>query len=366
VRDAGDVKLLRGIVHVVDHRQEQPVLSELELDLEHHGELVSYFEGQVRNALGDPAAGAANFKAAGTRARELCASALAQPERFVLLSQELARLLFDAMGKDLRISPGSLAVCLYEGSSYPGESFVALLKIDPSLMLQQKVVELPAGRQVTFDLLDNVMPAARERLHKAALVRQPGKGEYQLLLLDRQTERLAATFFAEGFLGAQPKLDEVEHTRALYFGLHAAQERVLDEGLLPEAQAEWFRNEIESAVGGKRFDLDRWLAQLPVPDGAAKVIGGELEKKLGDDRAFTLSPELAGQLTEKRRLRGDFGLRFEVDSAHYGDVVREEKRLAGGVLRLVLEVRNPRWAPVRSRQAGAIVAARAAGGAAGS
>jgi hypothetical protein len=344
MRDAGDIKISRGIVHIVDHHRDDPVLSQVELDLAGHGKLVAYFAAQVRNALGDPAAGGADFTADGTGAAELCGAALNQPERFVELSRQLAQLLFRAMRKDQRISVGSLAVCLYEESNHAAEPFLALLKIDPSEMLAQRIVKLPQGLQVTFDVIDNVMPTASERLQKAALVRQHGRGEYDLLLLDRQTEKLAADFFAGGFLGVRPKLDELHHTKALYLGLHAAYDRMVKKDVLPPQRAEWFRREIDSAVTGTSFNLDEWLSRLRLPQGAPKVVAEELAKKLGPDREFPLSVEVGRQLTEKRYLRGEFGLRFEVESAHYEEVVRREEQLEDGkLLRLTLEVRNPKW-----------------------
>ncbi|HVT58561.1 MAG TPA: nucleoid-associated protein [Thermoanaerobaculia bacterium] len=344
MRDAGDIRISRAIVHIVDHHQGDPVLSQVELELTNHAKLVAYFEAQVRNALGDPAAGAADFKPEGTGASELCAAVLDNPARFVELSQNLARLLFQAMGKDQRISVGSLAACLYTGSEYPGESCLGLLKIDPSEMLAQRVLPLAQGQQVTLDVVENVMPTARERLQKAALVRQHGKGDYDLILLDRQTEKLAADFFAGGFLGAQPKLDELQHTKALYLGLQAASTRMIEKAVLPPDRAEWFRNEIQSAVTGRSFNLDEWLQRVPLPEGAAAVIGGELAKKVGPDREFKLDVEMGKQLTEKRRLRGDFGLYMEIESEHWDDVVQSVQEVDGGkVLRLRLEVHNPRW-----------------------
>lgn len=347
MREIGDVQISRGIVHIVDHHQSSPVLSDVELELAGAAKLVAYFAAQVRNALSDTAAGAADFKAAGSGAGGLCNAILAGagPDQFVPRSRQLAELLFQAMGNDQRISAGSLAVCMYSGSNVPGESFLALLKIDPSEMLVQTTQPLGKGlKLVTFDVVENVMPTAKERLQKAALVRQHGKGEYDLLLLDRQTEKLAATFFADAFLGAQQKLDEVQHTRALYLGLQAASTQMINSGVLPRERAEWFRREIDSAVTRTSFDLPEWLQELRLPEAAPDVIREELGKRLGPDQAFSLSDEVGRQLAEKRRVRGDFGVLLEVESAHYDEVVKDAKELEDGrLLRLTLEIRNPKW-----------------------
>jgi hypothetical protein len=344
MREAGDITISRGIVHIVDHFQADPVLSQTDLDLANHAKLLGYFEAQIRNALSDPLAGAASFSEGAPGAGKPCEALLASPGQFVPLSQQLAQLLFQAMKKDRRISVGSLAVCSYSGSLYPGETFLALLKIDPSEMLVQRIQPLPQGVLVTFDVVGNVMPTARERLQKAALVRKPRKGEYDLLLLDRQTEKLAANFFSSGFLGAAQSLDDLQHTKLLYLGLQAAAKRMTDDGVLPRDRSEWFSKEIESAVTGTSFNLDEWLQRLRLPEGAPEAISRELERKLGPDREFPLSVEVGKQLTEKRRIRGDYGLLLEIESAHYDEVVKDEEQLEGGtVLRLTLEVHNPRW-----------------------
>lgn len=53
---------------------------------------------------------------------------------------------------------------------------------------------------VKFEVHENGLPTTREKLHKAALI----KPDYDLLLLDRQVSAMAASFFAQKFLGAVP------------------------------------------------------------------------------------------------------------------------------------------------------------------
>src|SRR5262249_48912354 len=125
---------------------------------------------------------------------------------FIDASQRLAQQLFLVMDK--RITPGSLAVCLYDATNYPGLHFLALLKIDPSETFVQRIGQDSAGKRiVSLDLRDDVMPTTREKLHKAALLKPKDAQEsYDLLLLDRQVAP-AADFFARRFLGVELAMD---------------------------------------------------------------------------------------------------------------------------------------------------------------
>jgi hypothetical protein len=257
------------------------------------------------------------------------------------------------MGKDKRIAPGSLAVCVYTAANYRGVDFLALIKIDPARALVQKVV--PRGRQriISFDVNDLVMPTAREKLHKAALIAPPGKDKsFDLLLLDRQVSAVAADFFADKFLNSIPARDPKDQTNDFYIGALNAYNRLRApaKGVVKVAEEEagGFRDHIEAALQSPTVDLDDWIGKLPLPQEARAVVREEMEKRLPQDNRVVIEQEYArATLLKKKRFRGEFGVLFEVESNHYGDVVLEEKterRLDGTlVTRLVLEVPALQW-----------------------
>src|ERR1700749_2340686 len=220
MRNATNVEVRRAIVHIVDNRENEPILSAVDLPLMESKPLGEYFSSQVANALHDAQTSSAVFStdAELTAARQ-CFRILKDGDSFIPASQELARLLFAAMGKDKRIAPGSLAVCVYTAANYPGVNFLALIKIDPARALVQKVARRDGKRVVSFDVNDLVMPTAREKLHKAALIPPPAEDKsFDLLLLDRQVTAVAADFFAYKFLNSIPAREPREMTNDFYIG----------------------------------------------------------------------------------------------------------------------------------------------------
>jgi hypothetical protein len=288
-----------------------------------------------------------------TAARQ-CFRILKDGDSFIPASQELARLLFAAMGTDRRIAPGSLAVCIYTADNYPGINFLALIKIDPARALVQKVGRRDGKRIVSFDVNDLVMPTAREKLHKAALIPPPAKGKsFDLLLLDRQVTAVAADFFAYRFLNSIPARQPREMTNDFYLGALNAYNRLVGaptRGAVHVAveDAEGFRDHIEVALQSPSVNLDDWVAQLPLPEEAKAVVREEMEKKLPQEKQVVIEQDYArATLLKKKRFRGEFGVLFEVESDHYRNVVveeSEEERPDGKrVTRLVLEVPALQW-----------------------
>src|SRR5207302_5068793 len=131
--------------------------------------LHDYFRDQVNNALKDAQTGSAKFAPTGDQSvKDEIFRILTDQKQFVPCSQKLARSLLSAMGTDGRITPGNIVVCVFTATNYPGEKFIALFKIDPTSGLIEKVGKQDGKQIVTFDVLSDVMPTAREKLHKAA------------------------------------------------------------------------------------------------------------------------------------------------------------------------------------------------------
>lgn len=230
MRDAINIHVERAIVHVVDNQRKQAILSEVELSLAEQPKLQAYFDSQVANALTDPATSAAVFKPDGdTGTADLCYQVLGDEAKLIPNSQRLAERLFAIMAEDRRTVAGSLVVCLYSAANYLGNKFLALVKIDPSEVLVQKIARDRQGRRtVSFEVRDDALPTAREKLQKAAIVQPKRRGaEYELLLLDRQVAKVAANFFASGFLNATPALDAHARTDKFYTAAQTAYNRLV-------------------------------------------------------------------------------------------------------------------------------------------
>jgi hypothetical protein len=347
MRDATGIHIQRIIVHVVDHhRHGEPILSEVELPLASDSKLRPYFETQVAYILEGPAI-AARFSSEGDKSvGTLCNDIINNPRQFVACSQKLGERLFETMKGDKRISPGSLAICLYNADNYSGTHFLALVKIDPTEVLMQKIMKDERGRRyVGFDVRGDVLPTAREQLHKAALVRPRADGaEYDLLLLDRQITgavKAVADFFAKTFLNTVPAFDARERTKRMYSALIAAQNKIRP--MLKPQAAETLRERIAEAVQAEKVDLDQWVDTLAVPEKAQALIRDELTKAL-PDKQFALDTTFAGKLIQKRKFSGDYELRLSVRAENFGDVIMSvEPPEENGRQRWRIVIETERW-----------------------
>lgn len=334
------VKVERAIVHNVNHiKPEKSIKSQNELPLSSNERLRNYFEEQIANALGDSALSQAVFDAdaigLGTSAF-LSLTALKQPKKFIASSRDLADALLKAMGTDGRIKPesSSLVICVYTQSPATNKN-LALLKLDPSEALVQKIEHDRSGNPlwVNFEVREDAMPTARERLQKAALILpERSKEGHDLLLLDRQTIKEAADFFARKFLKAKPVLDAKKRTDRLYEALVTAHNRLTPTKPIPGRpylkveKAEEFLNEIDSVMHRSKIDTQDWLDGLTLPEDAKQVIGNEIQRRLPVEKEFDLDPEYAQELNPKRRIKGNHNVIFEVDAGNWSDVVEKEKR----------------------------------------
>jgi hypothetical protein len=355
MRDAKDVKVERAIVHLINHLKQDITDSEAELPLDANVKLRNYFSDQVNNALSDGQTSSARFSTEGDQ------SAVAETQKilgngkdFIPSSLELARLLMKAMGKDARIKPAtaSLAVCLYTATNYPGINFLALIKIDPTEALVERVTTTEKGKQiVTFDILPDVMPTKEVKLRKAALVPPKGKMDnLDLLLLDRQVTDVAANFFRIAFLNtlsvlnpeesAKSFLSLTEKTRRAFF--EAAEGK--PERIGPK-ESDLFMRHIEKSVLSGGFNRAKFASKAPLPEAARKMLAKRLEKQFPEDTQIKFDKKFAKEIfLRKTRYRGDRGVLLEVDSQYFNEVVtkmKDDKPLADGTIITRLELAVP-------------------------
>lgn len=338
------VTVQNAIVHITDRDRPAPVYSDFELDLAASSQLREYFTAQIANALGDEQTGAALFAATEPHdARDACHRILASEADFIDASQALALLVHRAMRTHWNIAPGSLAVCAY---SVAGTRNVALIKLDPATGFVQEIVEKQKGKLlVSFDPVDNVMPTARERLHKAALVSPHGQHKYDLLLLDRQTPEVAAAWWAQTFLNTVPVFDGKRGADDFKKGISAAYKVLLKEELITPAEGETLHQHADVAMHGKSINRDRFVGNLPFEEPVKERVRAELEKRFPGMRTIPINPTYAAEnVVKKTRYQGGYGVVLEYETAHEKRVVieRTDEKVdeQTTITRLVLEIPN--------------------------
>lgn len=306
---AAAVTVQSAIVHVADRNQSTPLCSDLELNLGASSVLHDYFNEQVQNALDDDTS-AAKFSA-GSAAKNACDAIFAKPANFVAASQELARLMHAAMQTHARIASGTLAVCTYTKGS-GADLHLALMKLDPGSALVQKVDRNRGKTLITFDVQGDVMPSAREKIHKAALLPPPGTKKFDLMLLDTQTAEPAARWWTSTFLNAtlviDGRLGADEFNRA-----NDRARRALD-SLGKHEEAEVVLEQARAAMRSNRVQVSPYV--LSLPEEAREIVRKELGKKLGDARSIPIDPEYAAEMVKTTRYRGKYGFILEFEAQH--------------------------------------------------
>ncbi len=327
MRDPGAVQIESLIVHIVDPRGSGLTLSEAPLPLAGDELLHEYIQSHIAGALGDSAATAARFKSIDQGAPSgQCAGIFAGTVDFVAGSREVARSLYAVLARDGRTRGADLVMCWYRAEALPGERFLALLKLDAAQVFRHHVGADAQGRTIV-SFVPQPDAFTRERLQKAAFVQalEPRHPAYDMILLDRQVadrrRRDVARYFAEGFLQTEEAYDDRRRTEMLYRAAIVAANQ-LRPALSPAEQSA-IEEQLHAALSARRFDLESWLAGLPVSESARAGFGGALAEAL-PDRSFDIDPAWGSRLVSKRTFRGDYGLRLQVQSEQFDELVTVE------------------------------------------
>ncbi len=329
MRYSTDIEIDQLIIHMVDPWGPNGlVLSERTLPLEDNPNVTAYFVAHIQNSLTDAAARAARFRELGKDSMAgICDAVLGGSLDLVQGSTRMAESLDKIVRKDRRISPGDLAVCIYRAQS-KGKfgRYMGMLKLDTSEVFRHRRQRDDRGQvYVSFETETEIMPSTREKLQKCAFIRpREPRPDYDMMLIDRQVRPPVARFFTEDFLGAELALDARQRTERFYRSLVSAFNQLCSR--LASQEREVLLDAIDLAVVSSSVNVDRWLETLPVSEPHKEEIDRIISQEL-PDREFGIDSKFASRLTQRRRFRGDDGLRIQVSSDYYSQLFREVRRI---------------------------------------
>jgi hypothetical protein len=224
------VEILKFIVHIVDHKAPNPQLFDLETpltpDFPHQ-----LFEDYILLALQDENRRRACFREPGGTVITQLRKLLGSPGNFLDASQQIARRLHAAMSGSQSsswITPGDLMVALFRDRDAKGvaPTYLALLKVDLSDAVVQRIEKIGNQQRVVFETTSRVPASGEGQLHKIALVagqRETTPEPYDLVILDQDIAREAvARFFYDQFLEADLNRSDSQRTRVVLEGLRHA------------------------------------------------------------------------------------------------------------------------------------------------
>lgn len=345
MRDYHDITIGRVALHVVAPRAGKLETTDEELDLPLPDEITDFFAGHVQRGLHDSQARAARFIVPGPdRAQGAVDLILASSDALVTSSGHLASLLYQASKDDERVSDATLAVavCTALDRADSEQSFVALVKLDPSSQFRTRSKERNGRRKITLERETGILPSVNERLQKAAFIRPDTEsGEFRMLLVDRQRERdVVSEFFVSKFLGAELVLDTRKRSEILWRELHNAR-NAIQESLTAE-QLTTLEGYIWGATLGTAVNLDTFEDHLPIDDDDARATFVAHVDAALPDREFALDQDLMNRVHRRRTFEGDNGLRVSLSSEYFTDMVDvdDDPNRRGGT---IVTIRTMTW-----------------------
>lgn len=318
---ASEVRIEHVILHILDPKKPDPVLSQRPLPETTDPRVFDYFKKHITNSQGDPRIREARFQDLESPVARTCRGILQETTPLVDGSQELARSLHRIVKANQSISRGDLAVCVYQDETDgTAERRLALLKIDPVEGFRQSF----KGDYVAIEIDTDLLPSTSQELQKCAFIRwrAPESPEPDMALLDLQgKEEKVALFFTRTFLGAELLPDPREMARQV-----ARVVIDLENDLRPLGEWEPVAGEVWSALATGTVHFTRqWVGGLGVSAEAKRTVEARLGGGQVLDRRLTLDRDQLAKVIEKVRFQGDYGLKIEVLGDHFDDVVKSIK-----------------------------------------
>lgn len=338
MRNYSDIRILDGVLHLINPRSNHLGISTKRLELSN--DVDAFLCAHVKNGLQDSKAVAAKFVRIGLGSvRECCLQMLASPSDFVGRSGDLARSLYAVSALDLRIKDATVAILSCESES---QSFLSIIKLDPSSGFRPIENRSGSGEiDIQLSVQEDILPSIHERVQKAAFIRVGNDLEYDMLLVDRQ--RPADTishYFVDDFLGAEEVLDAKRRTELLCIALRNAQNRISD-ALTPDV-----RTRLDNFIGGQvvseHVNLDELILGLPINETLKDQFAIELDRVL-PDRDFELDAGSATRFLRKKRFKGDNGLMLTAPGQFFDEMVRVTPPSDDGDGKYTIEIKTGVW-----------------------
>ncbi len=329
MRNIKKVQIDEMFVHILDNRKPELIPSDFPIQFGGNQALMDYFTGHISSSLSDTSAKAARFKNINpNEASGICEEILSGKTTLAAGSKCLAQLLFDIIKKDQRISPADMAVCLYKDADEPNESYLAILKIDPSEVFQHVITRKNRKVSITYQVNNDAL--TKEKLQKCAFIQtlDPRNPEFDMLLLDRQTvathDGIIAQFFAERFLGAVNAFDATKRTLVFYKTVMDAFNK-LRVDLSPEVSQD-LDQRLTTAIGGRSINVSNWLNDLPVEDNVREDLREQIHEKI-TDLEFQTDPQIGGKFASRLIYQGDYGFKLTIPAGHFDDLIQPIRKI---------------------------------------
>ena len=255
-----------------------------------------------------------------------CNIAIKIGKKFIEASEIIAGYLFKIL-QTKNLSNCDLVICLYHIDKEPKEKFIAILKLELSHGLRNKVVKTSSGANVISFEMDNTF--ALEMLQKAAIVHlYNSQNPYDLLVIDHQARSTSkfgvAIYFLDNFLKSETEIDDRYLTRLLYENLVDIENKFWKNGNIVYAKNT--RKLLPIICSSRSFNLPAWMASLSFSKTLQKKINSMIRPQLRG-RAFSIHKASLENYCEKIKYQGSNDLIIEIDGKYIGNLKLAKKRV---------------------------------------
>lgn len=237
-----EIVLDRMIFHIVGrHLNEPDILTEVD-DIEPHR---SFFTERLEATM----RGAKYVFRTGSSFRDLIAEAVSNKDKFVEVSETLARRFQEYYVDDKRLSPGVIMLFSFE---HAGKNLCALVKFDDKSVVSYKTKEDGDKKRPVLENIKNTFVQEKSAMHKSAVVYIQDEGG-TLICVDRSGKRGDLTDKFRQYIDARRELSDAELTKRLY-------EAVLETGkkcaehIPPESAGELKKRARDALATGSGYD----------------------------------------------------------------------------------------------------------------
>lgn len=329
MRYLNEISIEDLIIHIVDNKNSNLILSDFPIDISNNQKILEYFNDHVTRSLNDNSSKAAKFTHIhDDEVSGICRDILLNETTFISNSKIIAQKLFDIVNKDMRISPSDLAICIYCDTNNPKNKYLAIMKINPSEVFQHKIeITQDNKTKIDFELTNEAF--TKEKLQKCAFIRElsPRDEDFDMILLDKQSglsrDGDIAKFFAEDFLKIVYAFDSKRRTEDLHKYALLAINRVRHK-LTPE-KAQDLDNRLNLALTGKKIHLLDWVENLPVDDEIQMEMKELLQENIPDVE-FNIDQQVSERLLSRVTYKADYNTRLSIPESHYNDIVISANR----------------------------------------
>ena len=365
LHDLTAIEIFRFIVHVIDPGTGELQPAGLDTPIGAGSAFPhDLFQKYILSTLRDEQRRHALFKEPPGTVASAYAAIRTSPHEFVPRTEAIAQHLHAVMEESRYaewIRAGDVMVALFRAPSDEEGTppFMAIMKIDPSLVSIRRVVEVGGVRQVVFERGARIPEFAKGQVHKIALLapeRQPQPMPYDLILLDNDLRGTkVAQFFYRGFLESTLTRSAADGTRLVIGGIKA----FISDPALPlepgerKALFDRARDAMDVPVLSIPDLADRATADLPEPkrleirDQIVAHYRREAlpdEEKIQPDETLPLSQPQVQKMLGTTTLVLDGGVTIRGKTAAFKSIVEQEStRDKQGRAKLTIKSKRLEW-----------------------